>query len=854
MASATWSPRTKFEPAATHYEHGTDAPQTKGEDDIYAPHGLTPEMGQQIIKEIIHPYRTQWATNRITKMVNWLKAIEFDKGRQVLGWDPTTRTYFDAVAYYRQNNQGEDYAYLEKYTNNITQTIRRNFTAAVCRAVPPVIIRPENAENLADMTTAKAAQEAWDIIERSNDAKNQLSLEGYDLYIFGVYFKRTKFKIDGSWAGYKEEQVYGDVEAELSSDHFHCTSCGSDTDANSVDFTNPDGMQCTHCSSQITPSDFMPGEKTTVPGVVGKKKTPKGMVEQRVFNPLMIDTDPTAECIADCDLLALEYEVNVASLRNAYPKMKRQINEGMESATDDNASYDRLVRTMVFSSNYNISGDIFSERSTWTKVWIQPVAYDRSTDDNFVDAMNKAFPYGCAVSMTGDLILDIEAAVLEKEWTACKLHDGYGMYPPTVADNVVPFNERFNNISNILDNYMERCSTGMTLIDTRRLDPTQLNGKSLVGSDLNPVSTIGEGTKNALSDAIYHFKFELDANIFNYLDRLWNYCQLISGVPPQVAGTGTTKGVETAKGQAQMLDQAMGSLGDIYDRIKTEHAAAAQNAIECFQQNMAYMGDIWNVIEENGSEFRNNYVHLDEMQGRVRVYPNIDEGLPMSPEQKRQWCENIMNWAEKNNPAAIAWLDEVTNQELLNDYWGLPGSVTPGHAQMSKTSQDISKLLKSKPIPMFGPDGQPVLDDDGTQRMQPSIAPDKWTEDYTVLRATIEEFCRTNADTKDANPIGWQNVIAFYRMACEYEATTNAYKATLKAKVAAAGVPPPPPGPEANPNVQQIEAEAIKQAMINIDRLTQLAALPPLPQGSTITGQVSAASESVNAVEKMLKQ
>ena len=174
--------------------------------------------------------------------------------------------------------------------------------------------------------------------------------------------------------------------------------------------------------------------------------------------------------------------------------------------------------------------------------------------------LKASFPYGMKVTMYGPLVLSVEPAVLIKEWSACKLHRGYGLYPPSVADNVVPFNERFNAINNILDDYMERCSTGITLVDPRRIDIREMSGKPLTGGVLNPTPSVGEGVTQPLANSIYHFQFQMDAGLFNYLDRLWNYCQIISGIPPQVSGTGTTPGVETGKGQKQMLDQAMGPL------------------------------------------------------------------------------------------------------------------------------------------------------------------------------------------------------------------------------------------------------------------------------------------------------
>ena len=149
--------------------------------------GLTEEQNQTVVTSIIQPYRTQWSVNRIEQMPQWLKFAEFDRGRQVLGWDPITRTYFDAIAWNRYNNQDVDYSYLEKYVNNITQIVRRNFDAAMARGVPPVIVQPENAENLADATTAKAAQEAVSIIERNNDIKTQLRYEAQILFLWNCW-------------------------------------------------------------------------------------------------------------------------------------------------------------------------------------------------------------------------------------------------------------------------------------------------------------------------------------------------------------------------------------------------------------------------------------------------------------------------------------------------------------------------------------------------------------------------------------------------------------------------------------------------------------------------------------------
>ena len=112
---------------ATNVEYGPQNPLHGDQEALERLCGLTKEEAQRIVSEIVQPIRTSWSTDRIMKMPNWLKSTEYDKGKQILGWDPASRTYFDAIAYARQQNQETDYSYLEKYVNNITQTCRRNF-------------------------------------------------------------------------------------------------------------------------------------------------------------------------------------------------------------------------------------------------------------------------------------------------------------------------------------------------------------------------------------------------------------------------------------------------------------------------------------------------------------------------------------------------------------------------------------------------------------------------------------------------------------------------------------------------------------------------------------------------------
>jgi hypothetical protein len=823
-------------------DNSLDNPQAVTSEQQAADQGFSDDEKAQIVG-LIQTYRKQWAQDRMLRFPSWLKNIQMYKGIQVLGWDPGSNTYFDALGWYRQqgNNDGADDTYLEKYINNITQMFGTGFVAALSRGVPPTLVRPENAEDLKDTTTAKASQEAIGIIERLNRIRSLVRREDLLLYLYGVYFKHTRFVIDGNWAGYHEVPTMVEQEVQIP-DRFHCSACGANSPTTAVDLDDP---KCV-CGASFGAADYYEGgsEMQMVPAI---EKKPKGMVKWSVYGPMQIDADPKAQEIGDTPILVKEVEVDVGALRMTFPLEAEKITEGAESATNQNASYERLVRTMVHSKVGNTTSDISAQNPTYVEAWVQPQAYyrlacDAKDPNSLLAKLLKQFPQGFKVGMCGPTVLQIKAAQLTKEWTCCLLHEECGLYPPSVADNVVPFNERFNDESNIIDDYMERCSTGVTLADGRRLDLRKLNGKRQLPGVWNDVPTKSEAGDMPLANALYQFQYAMEPRAFDYLQMLLSFAQSICGITPEVFGTGTHQGVETAKGQAQMLDQANAKLGIYWENLKEEHACASQNAIECLQQNMALAGDMWSVIEENGSEFRNNYVRMEEMQGRVRVYPDIDQGLPQSPEQIREWWQNVIDKMGENQLYG-EFMQVPVNQEMAITVLGVQGVVMPGGAQRSKTLQDISRLLKEPGVPIMGVEpntGQP-----GVVSIDPPVKPSKRFTNYVVAKSTMELFCQENCDLETDNPQGWTNLGLYYDLLEQYEMERAATSAQRKAKVTQAGNPAPPP----DSKMQQAQQSLMQDAAAAAQALTNIATAPPLPKGVG-TANVSAGKELIDAAVK----
>jgi hypothetical protein len=830
------------------YDLGTpdstpDNPQQESATEQVQEQGITDDDKTAIV-QLITSYRQQWTTDRLLRFPQWLKNTQMYKGIQVLGWDPGNNTYFDALAWYRQNGDSNaDDTYLEKYINNITEMFGGAYIAALSRGVPPTVVRPENAENLADTTTAKAAQQAVGIIERLNDIGSMVPYENFNLYLYACYFKHTRLVIDGEWAGYNDVPAMEETEVDIPG-RFHCKKCGLDTPETDI---TPGSLACPECGTDFEMDDYFEGG--TEPQMTATiQKKPKGMVKWSVYGPMQVDADPKAMKVGDTPLLALEMEVDVGWLRMTFPVEMKEIKEGSESSTNPNASYERLVRNLVFSKAGTYTTDVYSQQPTYTQIWVQPQAFYRLQDETLIAKLIKMFPAGMKVMMCGPNVLRIVPASLTKEWTHCSLHDGLGLYPqPSPADKVVPFNERFNNESFVIDDYMERCSSGVVLADGRRLDVEGLNGKRFLPGVFNNVPTTGDATDKPLGDMIHQFTFALEPKAFDYLGLLLQWCQAICGITPQIFGSGTQEGVDTAKGQKQMLDQALEKLGMAWKKLKIEHAQASENAIWCLQQNKELVGDMWEVIEEDGSEFRNNYVHMDDLNGRIRVYPESDEGLPRSPEQIREWWINMADGVDKD-PLKQAFWDVPSNQETYLTVVGVNDAVSPGAAMRSTVLQDIADLLKSPPIPVMGqgvgPDGQPIPVPTGQTRLP--AEPQKNGYDFKVLFATLDQFIQENRDLKTKNPQGWANLNQYYDLAKQVQMQKDTEEMARHSQVMQAGQPKPPQTP---PPVAIAQQKLLEEAGAAAEALTKIATGPMLEKG-TGGSNVQAGKELIDTALK----
>ena len=818
---------------------GPQNPQQMSPEAAYFSTGKVSEEDKKQLIEIISDYRGSWAQDRLERFRQWMQNVFYWKGIQVIRWDTSTNCWYDALAWSRNQggDSGED-TDLERWINPLTLMFCNVFTGSMSQAVPKTVVKPTDADpSLKDTVTAKAAEKAIGIIERKNEIRKLIRTAFEMLFLFGCYFRYTRAVVDGNMFGYDEVPSFEDMDISMPA-RFKCPGCGSESPAQGPAAQN--GMECPGCGSFMGQESFFgagEGNRTSLKQA-STKRVPRSGVKWSLHSPLEIDVDPKAKGdrpLKMTALLAYDREIDVGEARMMFPAMYEQIQDGAEATTTPNASIEKLGRLDMVSAMGGMTADNSLMNPTYSEVWLQPMAYDKKGDRAFAGRMREAFPEGLKISSIGELVVDIRAANLCKEWSHAALFTNQGVYCAALANTAVSFNARFNRTMWILDDWASRAALGLNFADASRIDTEKMSGKPVPSGTLIPVPVKVNGEPRPMMELLAHFELPINPALWDYPHMLMNFCELIIGIPRQMSGAGTQKDVETLGGQQMQLDRAKTVLKPYWQNVQDEHACASQNAIECLQALMrtGAVSKIKEVVQEQGGAFQNNEVDWQSMQGSCEFSIDESQDMPVSPDELKGAIETMFQELSKGNPAAAEWFDVPANQDMANSLM-VPGTVVPNEAQRLKTEADIQLIVDEGPEVKQNPDG--------SIGSQLPVTPGRW-EDHGEAKKILSRYLNEHFELRTEKPDRWIALGQYWDALDDVQMQVAQDQAKRKVAVDMAGQPPKP-GPD--PTVQAEMQQLIAVAGPAIQRLLQLADLDPMGTKGTATAQVSAAKEIVD--------
>lgn len=762
--------------------------------------GLMPGDGEKLVA-LIAKKRESWQWKRRGIVLKVLKNKEMLKGNQFMGIYPGTFDTFDAFEEYYNftgsNQQTEDRS-MDRRPHNFYQMVEKAFISALGAEIPKVRFMPENADVEEDRETAKQGSKIQEIIERANKVQVMVNQELMELFTSGCYFKITNYIVDADRTGTHKETTLTMKKTDVLPPRFVCFECVTVTPEDDV--AGQKSLACPSCGAPLGQQNFFESHVDEMPIAQQKSDVANGMVLWDIFGPLHADADPEAADLANTPLFNVSLEVSLGWLRQTFPKLWESgaFDYGQQSGTSGE-TLDRNYRAMVtapagYSAWMNYSAN---DKPTYSRTWCQPMLFAEMDDQATAQRFMKVFPKGCMLAHVADKPLQIRPAKLTDEVSWCGSEQkGFGLFPPPVGDPAVPVQERINDCISKIDEYFDRLACGILLANSKYIDTQALNNKPMLPGVLNPIAFKQNAPEN-IQNLIFQVKAEIDQMIFRYVEALKHDMELLVGTPPQVFGAGTQPGVETASGQEQQLNTGMMKLNIHWNSIRQEHAEAAENAVKCAGQNMTE--DWFKVVTDETEEFRNEYVHLDQMKGSVHAEPEADQGFPMTYAEIKGWFEQLMQ-----GPTEILdfLIQEPENLDTMLRYVGVPGLAAPGAAMRSKSLRIIDMLVNGAPMQQQDPmTGQPVMIPMGQDKRTGAVMqvmPQKYLDDLAAWQLIIPAWAKKHWDKLEGNQEAIDNLVAFYKMCIVMEKELALEKQMSAAPpMGGPGTPPMPPPQQA---------------------------------------------------------
>ena len=216
------------------------------------------------MRMMIEEYRTEAVVARRHEIRRIRQARYFWQGIQNLFWDPTRGDWNlpSLVGQKGPQDQGTDETPRYQYVQNIFQAYGLAFISVMSQDVPTVRFWPQSVNRSDDLTAAKAASDAAELIEQNNKVQELLSSLAYFLWTDGKVGGYVRYVVDGQRFGFKPQDDLQQVTKPIGEDAYNCPQCGAQTpmSSNLQSQVSEDGGQVIYqqCGTAMTNDNFKP--------------------------------------------------------------------------------------------------------------------------------------------------------------------------------------------------------------------------------------------------------------------------------------------------------------------------------------------------------------------------------------------------------------------------------------------------------------------------------------------------------------------------------------------------------------------------------------------------------------------
>lgn len=684
--------------------------------------------------------------------------------RLQLMWNGFTQIYWSEVAHdwriadNELNAENDDHNYYDKNIN-IFKAYLESIIAAMSATVPAVKCKPDDADSVNDVLTAKGGTKIAELIYQHNDAPL--------LWMKALFIYCTQGMI-AAWNYVDEDKKYGQVKVGEYEDQTemvdkpYCPNCGKqlegldlenqikqewaesgefDPSLDSNLYSQDSGTVCENCDQAVMPQ--MQKEPLIVTRLVGETHQAKSRQTIIVEGGLYIKVPNYARCQEDCPYLSYNYETHYSNIYKRFPKLRAQDKDIRSSGgySGGNEMYERWGR---LSPQYY--GEYPADTPTVREWWLRPSAFEVINDDDVRKQLLKEFPNGAHCTFINDNYACAEDQSLDDCWTLT--------YNP--LSEYIHFDPLGLMITSIQEITSDLVSLTLQTIEhgipQTFADPSVLNFEAYRKMEVMPGAIFPAKPKSgkSISDGFYEVKTAtLSGEIMPFAEKVQEMGQFLSGAMPSVFGGDASNSSRTASQYAMSRSQALQRLQTPWKMLTFWWKDVFGKVIPAYIKTMI---DDEKLVKQNGENWINVVIKKSEMDGKIgSVELEAADDLPITTAQVK---DIIMQLFQINNPEIIATLASPENLPLLAQAIGLNDFHIPGEDDREKQLEEIQLLIKAVPIPNINP--MTGMEDD-----QSSIQPELMVDDHGVEGQVCKDWCVGPAgrQCKIDNPDGYKNVL-----------------------------------------------------------------------------------------------
>lgn len=640
---------------------------------------------------------------------------------------------------------------IRAFSESLQSVISQNNTAA--RFWPKKASDPKNVQ------TAKEASKVVDLIHQKNDWQNLIDDATFYMCTDGFFAGYVRFVTDAEKYGSEDMDVYSSQDVQVAPPTVECP-CGFQQEG-----TTDTQPICPDCGN---PTEDIPAVMATVPQHMGSISIPNGQEVITIIPALNFRRTMWADDQEDFLYAEWVYDVHKARAMAMYPNASEQINNSGGGYGDGgtSTSYERIARRLLYVGYGRFTGSVLQDLGEFRHAWIRPCTFETVRDKDMKAMLQHLYAKGCFVTFYNDIYCESRSECMDEYLESMQTCDGEGQVRPTLISSIMPIQDQLNDSINLL---FEQAMNGVAeafgdqnTIDFEARGQTISAPGNMTPVDLQPGQDIR--SKVFFSEAI-----EPASALVEYIQQLFSEIpQFLTGAFPALFG-GNTGANDTASGIAIQRNQALGRIGRSWRRLQIFCANLDGKAVNCFKSHMTQ--DVEIPKEDGSGGYESDWVRIENMQGEVIAYPEVDAQYPVLQADIRGLLMSLMN---EGNPLFLSDMQQPENREYLYREIGIGDVEVPGEQQRIKTRRDIDQLLQEQPV-----QGQPIpaqpsspQNPQGSPEMPgpmiPSVEPDPIIDDLSVALNTTQEFMISDEgqEAKTTQPAGFQNVY-LYAKACQ---------------------------------------------------------------------------------------